>query len=320
MKFGKLTTNELNDNVIRLLNHTRKEVLASAKIGEDCAALDLSGIILVSSDPITAQMEIEKIGALCVSVCCNDVSANGGQPIAMTLTLLMPPTCDANDVGVIMKGASAKASELGVDIVGGHTEFTDCVTRPVISGTVIGKAKKLLLKGNLKVGDKLLVTKDLAMEGTCILANRAQIQFTESDKSTLVKMSESLDVDRESKILSDLDCISAMHDVTEGGILGAVAEICINAGVGAVIEENLMPVNELTKKVCENLNVNYLRLISSGSMLIATSDEQTVKRALLDANIKVTCIGQVTEKDVTLEKTDGSKEEIEILPDELYRF
>lgn len=320
MKFGKLTTNELNDNVIKLLHSARAEVLASAKIGEDCAALDLSGIILVSSDPITAQMELDKLGALCVSVCCNDISANGGQPVAMTVTLLMPPTFSATDVGVIMKSASEKASELGVDIVGGHTEFTDCVTRPVISGTAIGKAERLLLKSGLKVGDKLLVTKDLAMEGTCILAEKSRVQFTESEKVKLLQMNESLDVNRESKLLSGLDCVSAMHDVTEGGILGAVAEICINANVGATVYEKLMPVNEITKKVCASLKVDALRLISSGSMLIVTSDEQKVENILSIHGIKVTCIGQVTEKEIKLIKADGGSEDIDVLPDELYKF
>ena len=120
--------------------------------------------------------------------------------------------------------------------------------------------------------------------------------------------------------MKNLDCVSAMHDVTEGGILGAVAEICINAGLGAVMKEELMPVDELTKKVCKIRQVDYLRLISSGSMLIATSDEEKVKSVLLSEGIAVTTIGEVTQGKVSLIKSDGSSEEIDVLPDELYRF
>ena len=98
MKLGKLTTDELNKNVISLLHKNRSEVLLSSAIGEDCAALDLKDVIVVSSDPITAVVEKEKLGALCVSVCCNDVAANGGEPVAMTITLIMPPSSSAEDV------------------------------------------------------------------------------------------------------------------------------------------------------------------------------------------------------------------------------
>lgn len=91
MKLGKLTTEELQRNVMDLIGRRRPEVLMSAALGEDCAAIDFDDTVLVSSDPITAVVEPEKIGALCISVCCNDVAANGGIPVAVTLTLIMPP-------------------------------------------------------------------------------------------------------------------------------------------------------------------------------------------------------------------------------------
>lgn len=165
MKLGKLTTDELNKHVISLLHKNRSEVLLSSAIGEDCAALDLKDVIVVSSDPITAVAEKEKLGALCVNVCCNDVAANGGEPVAMTITLIMPPSCSAEDVGVIMKGAVKRADELNVDIVGGHTEFSDCVVRPVVCGTAFGKAAKVICKSGLKKGDLLFVTKNLRLKG-----------------------------------------------------------------------------------------------------------------------------------------------------------
>ena len=321
MKLGKLTTDELNNCVLRHLKKTREEVLLSASVGEDCAALSLPGTVLVSSDPITAVMENAKIGALCVSVCCNDVSANGGIPVAMTLTVIMPPTCDACDVDEIMQGASRRASELGVDIVGGHTEFSDCVTRPIVSGTAIGLTDKLIKKDDLAVGDKLFVTKKLALEGTCILADIVRPTLNSDEQKKIERFNSMLDVSTESKLLRALDCVSTMHDVTEGGILGAVAEICYARGFGATLYEDKMPVDELTERLCKDAKVNPLRLISSGSMLVACTDEEPVRKALEGTDIEVTFIGEVTnESEVTLIKRDGKKERIEVLPDELYKF
>lgn len=321
MKLGKLTTDELNESVLKNLKITRSEVLLSAAVGEDCAALSLPDTVLVSSDPITAAVEREKQGALCVSVCCNDVSANGGIPVAMTLTLIMPPSCDAEDVAVIMRGAAQRASELGVDIVGGHTEFSDCVTRPVVSGTAIGRTKRLIKKSELSVGDELFVTKKLAIEGTCILADTLKSELTESEREKLARFNSMLDVLRESRLASELDCVTMLHDITEGGVLGAVAEVCYARSLGAVLDKESMPVDELTKKLCSRVDVDPLRLISSGSMLIATSDGKSLTRTLTDAGIEVTRIGRVTaDGEVTLVSEDGKRERIEVMPDELYKF
>ncbi len=322
MKLGKLTTDELESNVIALLRRTRPEVLLSAALGEDCAALKIEDTVLVSSDPITAVMEPEKLGALCVSVCCNDIAANGGTPVAMTMTVIMPPDCEASDVGVIMKGASEKAAEVGVDIVGGHTEFSDCVNRPIVSGTAIGRVKRLIRKTDLKKGDKLYVTKKLGLEGTCILADiiKDKLVLSDVEKAKLDRFNDSLEVVKESRILSELKSVSMMHDVTEGGILGAVAEVCRSAKLGAKIYEEKMPVDELTEKLAAIVSVDPLRLISSGSMLVASSDEAEIASAMKAADIELTRIGEVTSGDVVLVKVDGECEKIDILPDELYKF
>ncbi len=322
MKLGKLTTQELRDNVLNKLERFRPEVLLSAALGEDCAALSLDDIILVSSDPITAVMDLGKLGSLCVTVCCNDIAANGGTPVAITLTIIMPGTCNANDVGVIMDGATKEAMHLNVEIVGGHTEFSDCVVRPIVSGTAIGKAKHILRKCDLRSGDKLFVTKMLGLEGTCILADIVKPSLTEEEKHMLEKFNSLLSVSRESVALSALESVSAMHDVTEGGVLGAVAEICFSVGAGATIYENKMPISSLTKRLCEENKVDPLRLISSGSMLVAVRGNDAMAKSIMkNLGVDFTEIGEVTnDKVVTLIRSDGVAENVDVLPDELYKF
>ena len=322
MKSGKLTTQELRDNVLNKLERFRPEVLLSAALGEDCSALSIDDAILVSSDPITAVVETGKLGSLCVTVCCNDVAANGGEPVAMTLTIIMPVTCDASDVGVIMDGAVEEAKRLNVEIVGGHTEFSDCVVRPIVSGTAIGRAKRVLKKTDLKPGDRLFVTKTLALEGTCILADIVKPTLTDKEKQTLKTFNSSLPVAKESVALSKLKSVSAMHDVTEGGVLGAAAEICFSVGLGARLYESKMPVAALTARLCRDSGTDPLRLISSGSMLAAVrGDDAEAKAAMKDLGVEFTEIGVVIEgKDVTLIKTDGTTENVDVLPDELYKF
>ena len=318
MRVGKLTTSELNESVINLLKHVRNEVKCSASVGEDCALIESEGLMLISADPITAPVKLDKLGSLCVSVCCNDVASNGGEPIAMTLTLIMPPDHTANDVKIVMQGAVEKATELNVEIVGGHTEFSDCVTRPIICGTVIGKTAKPILKTALKAGEKLLVTKMLGMEGTCIIVEGNDEKLSDSERATYEQFSESLSVTKESEILRSLDCIGVMHDVTEGGILGAVAEICHTQNLGATLYGECMPLADLTKRLCKKYEINPLRLISSGSMLISTTNPDLVIETLAKSGITATQVGEVTTGKTVLKSQDKT-EEFEVQPDELLK-
>lgn len=320
MRFGKLTSTELEKNVIAKLSRVRPEVEAGAAIGEDCALLNIPDRILVSSDPITAGTDLEETGALCVSVCCNDVAANGGEPVAMTLTVIMTPDSQPCDVGKIMDGATRRAKSLGVEIVGGHTEFSDCVTRPIVCGTAIGRTKRPIMKDDFHKGDKIMVTKYLALEGSCLLADEKKPDLTESEQAELASFREMLNVGAESKAVSLLPEVKAMHDVTEGGVLGAVAEICSNAGLGARLYEDRMPVTKLTEKLCALCGADPLGLVSSGSMLIVTSDPEKVAAALSKAKIPVTEIGEVTDKGNVLVGRDGAETPFDVKRDEMYRI
>lgn len=320
MRFGKLTSEELEKNVIDKLDRIRPEVEAGAAIGEDCALLNIPDRILVSSDPITAGTDLYETGALCVSVCCNDVAANGGEPVAMTLTVIMTPESEPSDVGRIMDGATARAKSLGVEIVGGHTEFSDCVTRPIVCGTAIGRTKRPIMKDDFRAGDKIMVTKLLALEGSCLMADEKKPKLTEEERAELASFREMLDVGAESKAISHLTEVKAMHDVTEGGVLGAVAEICSNAGLGARLYEDRMPISKLTEKLCALCGADPLGLVSSGSMLIVTNDPEKVAAALNEARIPVTVIGEVTDKGNVLVRRSGEEATFDVKRDEMYRI
>ncbi|MDR0426584.1 MAG: hypothetical protein LBH24_05380 [Clostridiales bacterium] len=318
MKLGKLSNDELIDNVIGKLTVSRPEVILTAALGEDCAALRLEGDILISSDPITAQMPLDKLGALLVDVCCNDIAANGGEPVALTLTVILPPSYTAADVGIIVEGAVGRARAWRADIVGGHTEFSDCVNRPVVSGTALGRAKRLIKKTDMRAGDRLFVTKKLAMEGTVILAGLKNPALSADERAALDRFGKSLDVKKEGGLLAGFDEVHMLHDVTEGGILGAVAEVCRSAGLGARLLEDAFPFDPLTVRLCALYGLDRNRFLSSGSMLFAAAGGAPAS-ALSASGVAVAEIGVVTEgAAVVLQRADGGEEAVTVLPDELY--
>ena len=318
MASGKLSGKNLRENVLDLLSSRRGEVLVGAGVASDCASLCSEGTLVVHTDPITGATK--EIGSLAVKVVLNDIAAGYGEPIALLLTLLLPETMSYEDVKHIMLDAEAEATKWNAEIIGGHTEFTDAVTRPVVNAVGVGKRATNYVAYKPQIGDGIIVTKKVALEGTFILAEQYanRLNLLEDELLEIKKYSELTSVMAEAKAIRESGISACMHDITEGGVLGAVKELCDITGVGATVYVDKIPVSELTKKVTTALKVNPLRLISSGSMLIVTANATEAIKALAEANIDATLIGEITLGDARL----INKENIEIInvePDELYR-
>lgn len=300
MNIGKLPNSLLEKIVIDPINNhsvNRKEVLLKPSIGEDCAALNLGeNICLLSTDPITGA--VADIGKLAVNINTNDIASSGGEPIGLMVTALLPASITEEEISHIITDLYKEAEKVNVAILGGHTEITDAVNKPVLSCTVVGKTNKLIPSGGAKIGDSVIMTKYAAMEGTSIFASDKRDKLKGIDSSIIEKaknLGNSLSVIAEGRIGSELGA-NAMHDVTEGGILGACWEIADCSGVGIEVYEDKIPILEETKIICNKLGVDYLRLISSGSMLIVCSNGDEMLSALEKAGIVASIIGKIVEE------------------------
>lgn len=325
MEIGKLPNHLLEEIVFKNIKNKRKEVLMGAAIGQDNAIIDFGDeICAVSTDPITGTTK--RIGKLAVYISCNDVSSSGAEPIGVLLTILAPPDTTVEEIETIMKEAGEASKELNVEIIGGHTEITDAVNRIVVSSTVIGKQKKenMIDSKKAKVGDKILMTKYAGIEGTTILAKELKEYLLDKIGEEKIEearnMYKHISVMREGIICGKVG-VKYMHDITEGGVLGAVWEAALAIGKGIKIYEDRIPMKDVTKEIASILDINPYRLISSGSMIIiADKDKVSVlQEKLEEEGIKVTEIGEVIEEGIYLEKNG---ETMEILPpssDELYK-
>lgn len=323
MKIGKLPNSLLEKIVIDPINNhsvKRKEVILKPSIGEDCSALDLGdNICLLSTDPITGA--VEDIGKLAVNINTNDIASSGGEPVGLMVTALLPQDITEEDISKIILDLYTEAEKVNVAILGGHTEITDAVNKPVLSCTVVGKTKKLIPSGGAKIGDKVIMTKFGAMEGTTIFACDKVDLLKNIDADVIERaknLSNSLSVIKEGEIGAKLGA-HAMHDVTEGGILGACWEIADCAGVGIDVYVDKIPFLEETKIICSELNVNPLRLISSGSMLIVCDNSDEMIFALESQGIKATVIGKIVEAGKTVVSNGERRVLDEPDVDELYR-
>ncbi|MDD4188527.1 MAG: AIR synthase family protein [Eubacteriales bacterium] len=299
MKIGKLPNKLLHEIVIGKIKSNRKEVLLRPGIGEDCSAIDFKkDICVLSSDPITGALN--NLGTLAVNVACNDLASCGAEPVGLMVTILAPPSAKKEDIENIMDQMCTAAGLVNADIIGGHTEITDAVKRFVISTTCVGKVKKDLMvtSSGARAGDKIVLTKYAGMEGTAIIAYDMQNELSTfldgGSISEAQKYIERISVLKEGLIAAE-EGASAMHDVTEGGVFGAVWEICEASGKGAEIYPDKIPVTETTLKICRHYGIDAFKLISSGCMLITIKDPDRLIRLLAGTGVKATVIGEITE-------------------------
>ena len=300
MKVGKVPEAVLKRSVLKQIRTSRPEVLLGASVGEDCAAVALQEdeMFVLSTDPITGT--VKDIGHLAIQITLNDLASAGAEPIGVMLTFLLPEKISEAKLRAMMEQAEAAAHAANVQIMGGHTEVTRVVNQPVVSVVGVGKAKRgrLISTAGARPGMDVIVTKWIGLEGTSIIAKEREEELLNRYPQALVDAAKNFDsylsVLPEAAVAVESG-VSAMHDVTEGGIFGALWEMAESAGVGLEIDLKKIPIRQETVEVCEFFDINPYELISSGSMLMAASDGNGLVRALTAANIPAVCVGKVTD-------------------------
>lgn len=297
MKIGKIPESVLKRSVFKQIHTTRQEVLLGAGVGEDCAAVKLEEdeMFVISTDPITGTST--DIGNLAVHITLNDLASAGAEPVGVMLTILLPEQAKEPELKKMMGQIEEVCAAANVQIMGGHTEVTRAVNQPLINVCGVGKAKtgKLVSTAGAKAGDDIVITKWIGLEGTSIIAkeketellSRYPVQMVETAK----KFDQYLSVLPEAAIAVKSG-VSAMHDVTEGGIFGALWEMAEASGVGLEIDLKKIPVKQETIEVCEFFGINPYELISSGSMLMAAGDGNMLVRELKKQKIAAAVVGK----------------------------
>lgn len=325
MKVGKLTNEDLKRVVLERLPICSSDVSKGPSVGLDCAVIkSKDGFMVVSSDPITGAAS--DVGRIAIHVSCNDIACTGTKPTALMLVIIAPSNATEEELICVIEQASQAAKETGVDIIGGHTEVSDTVNRFILMTTAIGfsKTDSPVSAAGAQIGDAILMTKHAALEGTSILAadfrDRLCQVLSAEELQSAMDLVRRISVVKEGVLCGSLG-VHAMHDATEGGIMGAVWEISEASGTGCVLDLPAIPVLPVTHQICGFFGINPYALISSGSMIITTDNPGEAAEALGVEGILCTQIGKIVEKN--RQYTDIHGQIHELLPpasDELYKI
>jgi hydrogenase maturation factor len=327
LRIGKLPPELLRGLVLGRLGVRRSETLVSAALGIDAAVVAADGdwAWVLTSDPITTATA--GAGRLAVQVVCNDLAAMGAEPVGVLATLLFPPGVSTEQIAALTAEIDAAARAANVEVLGGHTEVAPGVAAALVVMSGVGKARRdrVLTAAGARPGDALVLTKAVALEGTNVLASDfpqrlRSLGVSDEALNAARGYADELSVVPEARLAVEFGA-TAMHDPTEGGVVGALWEMAEASGCGFRVYAERVTVREPTRAICAALGIDPLRLIASGALLIACRDAAMVE-GLGQQGIAAARIGEMTPlaDGRVLVHPDDREESISRLDrDELYR-
>jgi hydrogenase expression/formation protein HypE len=279
------------------------QILLRPGIGLDCAVIEVGPTLLVAkSDPIT--FATDAIGWYVVQITANDIATTGATPRWLLLTMLLPEgRTTAKLVERISQQVYRACQAIGVAVVGGHTEITARLDRPILVGTLIGEVERdrLVTPQGARVGDQILLTKGIPIEATAILARefpdrlRLVISAAELRRARAFLYDPGISVLRDARVAQQAGRVTAMHDPTEGGLASALWELAEASGRSLAVDLRAVPIPPLAAQVCRAFDLDPLAAIASGALLLTApaSDAVPICQALAAAGIACATIGEV---------------------------
>ena len=279
-------------------------VVLGPAVGLDCAVVDNGGpnLLVLKSDPIT--FATDEIGWYAVQISANDIATSGAVPRWYLVTALLPENRTTPELAeTISSQIYSACRELGVSVIGGHTEITYGLDRPIVVGTLVGEVPRdrLVTPRGALPGDSLLLTKGIPIEATALLARefpdllRPHLSPADLKKAAAFLHNPGISISRDARTALQAGKVTAMHDPTEGGLAAALWELAEASGRTLVLNPAAVHIPKLSARICEVFKLDPFAAISSGALLLsaAAQDAPKICRALQDEGIRCSVIGRV---------------------------
>jgi hydrogenase expression/formation protein HypE len=327
MKIGKIDETDFRSLVMGKFGRRDPSVIVPPRTGVDAGVVDLGRgrILVVAEDPIFTmpRLPLEMFGRFTVHIGASDVAVMGVRPRYMTYSLLLPPETGREDVRRIVDAIHRAARELGIAIVGGHTGFYPGFTAPTIGGITVfavGRKRDLVTPAGARPGDEVILTKGPAIETAALLASLREEELLAKHPAALVakakRLARSITVVEDALTAAAAGGVTAMHDATEGGVMGGLFEIAAASGVGMEIDEARFVYPDEVRAVCETFGIDPVRAIAEGSLLVTVRPGKSagVIARLKRKRIAASVVGEVIRdrRRRVLRRADGRTEDLAV--------
>lgn len=321
---GKVDKETLAEIFTGRTGFRRADVLQGPAFGVDVALIDLGNNtgLAIASDPLSIlpSLGMDISAWLSVHLMANDIATTGYAPMFGQFVLNLPSSLSNRDLENYWSYIHQYCLEIGTHITGGHTGFDVAGSSTIAGGgTMFAKVDLSIAKTSAmaRTGDHLVMTKSAALSSTALLAlsfpayiaNKLGKETLEKAQQQFFETSVLKEVNVITKDNSLSSKITAMHDVTEGGILGAVYEMAVASDRGVQVNKDTLLVGEEQRTICELFEIDPLRSIGAGSLLIACCPHasEQLTSTLRRASIEACVIGKFTDKAAGMTIQHGDK-------------
>jgi hydrogenase maturation factor len=311
-ELGKASQRFLKEVILKKLGKSNEKVILGPKLGGDFAAvkIDEENVLLITSDPLSIipSLGLKESAWITVHLLASDLATSGVAPQFAVLDYNLPPQLSYSDFEIYWNSIHEEMEKLGIAIIGGHTgKYEGCNFTVVGGGVMFSFAKKdeYVSSSMAKEGDALILTKGVAISASSILA-RVFKEKVEKELGTRVqkKLSDmlySFSTVKDSLTAAKLGLrkvVHAMHDCTEGGLLGAIYELCEASEKGVVVYKDKIEIDEDIKAVCELFKIDPLKSLNEGGLLCCVEKNyaEDLIKELKKEGIKAFEIGEIKDK------------------------
>ena len=301
MRKGKISENVLKRSVLKKIRTHRDEVTSGAGVGTDCAVLTFGEgyDTVISTTPVTAPTE--DISTYAIPMSLNNIAAAGAEPIGVMLAVVLPEKTEESELQTMMERAEEVCRLNNVEIIGGHTEVLPAITEPIMTVTGVGKRRGRatdLLRG-VKPGQDIVISKWIGIEGSIRLAKGRRKELCMRYPAAMIE--KAVSYDRYLSVIPEAATamksgVCGMHDVSRGGIFGALWELAEEAGVGLEIDLKKIPVKQETIEICEFFELNPYELLSGGCLIMTADNGENLVAALKREGIPSVIVGRTTDR------------------------
>lgn len=297
MRTGKVSENVLKRSILKRCKSRKEDMVQGPGVGRDCAIFHVEEKNLCVTSIETVAADCVKKVKYVISHAVNNLICGGAQPLAVSISVMLPEDTEEGLLREIMDMADGCCVEMGIALSGGHTEVSCGVRVPIVTASALGMAAGQL--SGIRGGLDLVMTGFAGMEGTAILAMAREAELLKKFPLDLVASAKCFDehlfLGEEGRIATECGA-AALHDISQGGVFGALWELCERNGIGMEAELKKIPLKQETVEICEVFGLNPYCLLSGGALLAAVEDGQQLVMELAKAGIPSVLIGRTTDK------------------------
>lgn len=295
MHSGKLSESIIKRSVLKEIHAHNSRVISGAGIGKGAAVISCGNDMTAATTTVT--LGEDYWGIIGINRVANDIACMGGCIHGVLINITMPSRFHERLLKEIMRQSESVCKTMGLQIIGGHTELSDNVTKPIISYTGVG-SRKYHISGKVRPGQKIAVTKWIGMEGGFLMSQYRKEELQKRFPAQMLDFAKNcyrwLSVREEAELAAEGGA-AYMHNLSNGGVLNALWELSVYDKLGMTVDFKKIPVRQEIIEMCEFYNMNPYRLLSGGSLLMTFEPECDIVSMLERNGIPAAVIGEVTD-------------------------